>query len=255
MDIQITYEKGRYYANRNCPICGDIITHSTDSNQKNSKYYLLRNIKTSIKNNTKCHKCKVISQTGDGNPFAGKKHTKDTLKIISKSRKGKGIGENNSMSKSENRKKVSDGLKKSWSDGKLEHVRDICKNNMYNKHKSGKLKFSPTSKSQNKIFCLLKKHYKDIKINFNIDGKLFDFYIPNKNLLIEFNGDYWHCNPKIYKSDYINKKKGMTAKELWEYDKQKTILGESKGFIVLTIWEYDYKERGIDFVINEINCK
>ena len=252
MDIEIIYKNGRYYADRNCPICDDKIIHSTDGNQKNAKYYLIRNIKTSIKKNVKCYKCKVISQTGSGNPFAGKKHNKTTLKKISKSRQGKGVGNNNSMNKLENREKVSDGLKKFWSSSNSEYNRKKLIGYMSNKHKLGKLKYSPTSKTQNEILSLLKKDYKDIKVNFNIEGKLFDFYIPNKNILIEFNGDYWHCNPKLYKSDYINKKKGMTAKELWDYDKQKTILGESKGFIVITIWEYDYKENGIDFILSEI---
>ena len=26
-------------------------------------------------------------------------------------------------------------------------------------------------------------------------GKFFDFYIPNKNVLIEVDGDFYHCNP------------------------------------------------------------
>lgn len=30
MDIEIIYKNGRYYADRNCPICGDKIIHSTD---------------------------------------------------------------------------------------------------------------------------------------------------------------------------------------------------------------------------------
>jgi len=252
MDIDIKYENGRYYANRNCPICGDKITHSTDGNQKNAKYYLIRNIKTFTKKNKKCHKCTVISQTGSGNPFAGKKHNEESIKKISKSRKNKGCGDANAMNKPENRKKVSEGLKKSWDSGNLEKTREKMKKVMSNRHKLGKLKYSPTSKTQNEILSLLKKNYNDIKLNFNIEGKLFDFHIPNKNILIEFNGDYWHCNPKLYNSDYMNKKKGMTAKELWEYDKQKTILGESKGFTVITIWEYDYKEKGIDFILNEI---
>jgi hypothetical protein len=252
MDIEVTYENGRYYADRNCPICGDKITHSTNGNQKHAKYYLIRNIKTATKKNIKCHKCTVISQTGNGNPFAGKKHSETTLSKISKSRQGKGVGSNNAMNNPENRKKVSIGLKKSWLDENSDNRRKKLSGYMSNKHKLGKLKYSPTSKTQNEILSLLKKDYNDIKLNFNIEGKLFDFYIPNKNILIEFNGDYWHCNPKLYKSDYINKKKGVTAKELWDYDKQKTILGESKGFIVITIWEYDYKENGIDFILSEI---
>ena len=41
------------------------------------------------------------------------------------------------------------------------------------------------------------------------------------NKIIEFNGDYWHCNPNIFPSDYFNSVKQKTANEIWDYDKRK----------------------------------
>jgi ribosomal protein S27AE len=224
MECEITDKDGRYYANRNCPICGDKITHSTDGKQKNAKYYLIRNIKTATKKNKKCHKCTVISQTGDGNPFAGKKHSETTLKKISINRKGKGCGKNNSMNKPE--------VKDKW----------VKKTTKY------RLK----SKTELYIYNKLKNTFPDIISTFYILTKPFDYYIPSKKLLIEYNGDYFHCNPTMYDDNYFNKKLNKTAKELWGKDKEKTLLGESKGYKVLTLWEKDYKEKGFDFILNEI---
>lgn len=74
----------------------------------------------------------------------------------------------------------------------------------------------------------------------------FDFNVGNR--LIEFNGDYWHMNPKIYKPNSINKRKGMSAVEIWEYDKQKTQCAVDNGYDVLTIWESEYNENPADCI-------
>jgi hypothetical protein len=57
--------------------------------------------------------------------------------------------------------------------------------------------------------------------NFTDIGRTFayDFYYNKK--IIEFNGDYWHCNPSIYSEDYIIKQTNKTAKQIWEHDKLK----------------------------------
>ena len=55
-------------------------------------------------------------------------------------------------------------------------------------------------------------------------------------------GDYWHCNPKKYEADYNNKKKNKTAKEIWEYDKNKLYLAKKYGYNCIVIWEADYKK-------------
>lgn len=84
----------------------------------------------------------------------------------------------------------------------------------------------------------------------------FDFTYKNK--IIEFNGDYWHCNPSLYKEDYFNKRKQLTAKQIWEYDAIKCECAKKYGYNVLTIWESDYYndkdnviKTCIDFLINE----
>lgn len=68
----------------------------------------------------------------------------------------------------------------------------------------------------------------------------YDFCFKHK--ILEINGDYWHCNPKIYNETYINKNKGLSAKEIWEADYEKIQCAESYGYKTLVIWESDYKE-------------
>lgn len=86
-------------------------------------------------------------------------------------------------------------------------------------------------------------------------GKHYSFDYQYENKLIEFNGDYWHCNPNKYKFNYFNKRKKMTAAEIWEYDKQKIKTAEYYGYQVLVVWESEYNknkeatiQKCIDFI-------
>ena len=74
-------------------------------------------------------------------------------------------------------------------------------------------------------------------------GYKLDFYDKTKNLIIEFQGDYWHCNPKQYDESYFHEVKNLYAKEIWEYDKNKKdfVCKELNNPIYLQIWESDYK--------------
>lgn len=72
----------------------------------------------------------------------------------------------------------------------------------------------------------------------NNRGFIFDFVFNDK--LIEINGDYWHCNPKLYDADFYNVSKNKTAKELWEIDARKQEIAEQNGYKLLVIWENDY---------------
>lgn len=70
----------------------------------------------------------------------------------------------------------------------------------------------------------------------------YDFTIKEIKKIIEFNGDYWHCNPNKYEDDYYHSVKQKLASDLWEYDTYKRELAESHGYSVLVIWESDYKQ-------------
>lgn len=95
-----------------------------------------------------------------------------------------------------------------------------------------------------------KKFIIDICKYFNIDIPTKEKYITkNKKhyaydlcigkAIIEFQGDFWHCNPTIYSEDFINNVSKLSAKEIWYKDELKKECAESLGYSVLYIWESD----------------
>lgn len=87
----------------------------------------------------------------------------------------------------------------------------------------------------------------------------YDFKIGN--ILLELNGDYWHCNPIKYKENDLVKFPNnlyILAKDKWEYDKKKIKYGEDNGFKVISIWEMDFSEEYLLEKLKECNyemCK
>lgn len=75
----------------------------------------------------------------------------------------------------------------------------------------------------------------------------YDFQYRNK--IIEYNGTYWHCDPRFYDEGFkING--GTSAKEIWERDLEKTRIALEKGYSILHVWESDYKDDK-EKIINE----
>ena len=71
----------------------------------------------------------------------------------------------------------------------------------------------------------------------------YDFCDLNKRKFIEFNGDIYHANPKMFSPlDKPNPFKNKTSEELWKIDEDKKKIAERNGFEELIIWEKDYRE-------------
>ena len=70
-----------------------------------------------------------------------------------------------------------------------------------------------------------------------------DLFIPEIKYVVEINGDYWHCNPKMYDEDYEHQLIKLTAKEIWERDKikQNAITNEF-GYDLDVIWESEIRK-------------
>jgi hypothetical protein len=80
--------------------------------------------------------------------------------------------------------------------------------------------------------------------------------IRYKNCIIEFNGDYWHANPAIYKDNAIIR--GRTADSIRNHDMLKLKTVEDLGFRTLTVWENEFKKskketikRTVEWILNE----
>ena len=85
-----------------------------------------------------------------------------------------------------------------------------------------------------------------------IKPKELDIYLPELHLAIEYNGDYWHANPKYYSSNHIIG--DVPAKTVWKEDKQKINRCIKAGIELLIIWEDDWinhKEQ-VQFELNSI---
>lgn len=65
-----------------------------------------------------------------------------------------------------------------------------------------------------------------------------DVYIPEKDLYIEFDGDFWHCNPKKYPDGPLFESQRKKIEK--DIIKNKFMEENNKNF--LRIWESDYKE-------------
>ena len=71
-------------------------------------------------------------------------------------------------------------------------------------------------------------------------GNLPDFIYKNSKV-IEFYGDYWHCNPKLYDNEFVNKA-GYSVKSRAQKDAIRNKTLTDNGYEVLVIWEYDWRE-------------
>lgn len=244
---KIHKESDKWFGIRICQKCKKQIKQTALD-----KSILLRNIRNADKKNIMCLAC---SKSGENNPFFGKNHTEDSNKQISKNRTGKGCGLKNPMSNPIHRNSVSKALKKKYRSGDLDFLKKIQSDNAIKNQANGKLKTAPISSAEKEIKKILEDKGFKITAQFNIGSLKYDLLINDKNVLIEYNGDYWHCNPRKYKATDYNFKKSMTAKEIWEHDEKKAVLAKEKGYKLFIIWEMDFilnKQKEINKIINQL---
>lgn len=104
-------------------------------------------------------------------------------------------------------------------------------------------KRSTVSKPQRDLYNNLSELYKcklETLLPFHSVRYFADIFIPDNNIVIEFMGNYWHCNPLMYKEDYWHKKKCQYARDVWESDKIRKETLEKLGYVVYYVWESDY---------------
>jgi G:T-mismatch repair DNA endonuclease (very short patch repair protein) len=244
---KIYQDSGRWFGIRYCPDCKKEITQKALE-----KFTLIRNIRNADNKKIICLQC---SKSGVNNPFFGKKHSEKSKKQNSKSRIGKACGKYNAMFKQEHRESVSKSLKIKYESGDLDFLKKIQSDNAFKNQANGKLNSPNISSAEKEIKKKLEEIGLIVEAQFNINSLRYDLFIKDKNTLIEYNGDYWHCNPSIYKSDYLNKKKNLYAHEIWAHDKKKLELAEKKGYKLFIIWEKDFmfnKENEINKIINNL---
>lgn len=90
------------------------------------------------------------------------------------------------------------------------------------------------SKPEKRLGLILHKLGISFISSFLIKNKVFDFYIPSKNLLIEVDGVYWHSKNKQKLNDI--QKKNV------ENDNIKNKLAKDMGYNLIRIWEDEIEE-------------
>lgn len=79
---------------------------------------------------------------------------------------------------------------------------------------------------------------REVTIKFNDGTRCFvDGFDGGKNIVYEFNGDYFHGNPKVYPSDQINRFTGRSMLEELERTQRKKKKLKAHGYKVIDIWE------------------
>jgi hypothetical protein len=56
--------------------------------------------------------------------------------------------------------------------------------------------------------------------------------------IIEFYGDYWHCNPNLYEPDKIVRRgnKKYRASSIWKIDAWRERILKDSGYEVMIVW-------------------
>lgn len=91
------------------------------------------------------------------------------------------------------------------------------------------------SKPEKLMQDMLESNGIDYQYQHELSGFFYDFYIPSKNLLIEVDGDFWHCKPN---TKYQNPVMEEQTKNVVN-DKKKTAIAYSNGYTLLRFWESD----------------
>lgn len=67
-----------------------------------------------------------------------------------------------------------------------------------------------------------------------------DIFSDQAKMIVEFNGDYWHCNPTKFSGSFFHPKKRKYAEQIWADDAERLSVMRQKGYHTITVWESEY---------------
>lgn len=83
-------------------------------------------------------------------------------------------------------------------------------------------------------------------------GFLYDFVIPELKYAVEFNGERFHPDPRLYPTEESHKlwvnPYGKTYEEILEKDTVKNQAIRDKGFELDIVWEREYRSNKLEIV-------
>ena len=111
-----------------------------------------------------------------------------------------------------------------------------------------------TSKGHNELHDFLKDF--GFEQHTQISSMEVDECNDTLKIVVEFNGDMYHCNPRKWKPNDYNKVIKMSASEKWEKDRNRCYKLKNLGYKTFVVWEEDWalnREKIKEKLINYIN--
>lgn len=101
------------------------------------------------------------------------------------------------------------------------------------------------SKKENAVWTILDTYILNAKRSIGLIANrrlLFDYVSLEDKKIIEFNGTFWHMDPRFYEKDSVNQKTGETAQTFWNSDQEKIKLTNKLGYNTYVLWEHDWDQ-------------
>ncbi|HLO11136.1 MAG TPA: hypothetical protein VK190_02645 [Pseudoneobacillus sp.] len=152
------------------------------------------------------------------------------------------------LNRPDNKHIVYNKAEKDWKDDEIEYLKDHYNNTSIRKIamyldrpekgiqiKASRLRIANQrfkTQPETEVECILEELKLKYVPEFPYGPYTLDFYIPDK-IVVEVHGDFWHCNPLIYKDGPISP---IQEKNI-ENDKRKKDFLETQGFKVIYIWQ------------------
>lgn len=71
---------------------------------------------------------------------------------------------------------------------------------------------------------------------------IVDGLVEGERLVLEFFGDFWHCNPRYYSEDFVHPVVGRRAASIRREDEGRLSLLRQMGYTPVRVWESDWRE-------------
>lgn len=179
--------------------------------------------------------CISCSRKGTRNPFHGKAHTDGTrLRMKEANRRRdrstyRGGGADPEV--------LSARRREEWArrspEEKLRHLGSfIAAGQLHNRRSSG-------TRIETIVAGILAELGVEYRQNAQLGRHNVDFLVGRT--IIECFGDFWHCNPTLWKPEDLNRSLRMTAAEKWDKDAARREALEARGFRFHCLWETDIR--------------
>lgn len=115
------------------------------------------------------------------------------------------------------------------------------------------------SKAAQQLYDFLSLQFPDynfqlekLLVSNNLKKNLFlDIVSFEQKIAVEFNGDYWHCNPECYAENYFHSRKKKTAQEIWIDDARRIESIQKEGYNVIVVWEKELSKNNWQISISQ----